>query len=111
MESLETDVSYLLGCYIGVARKIEKELDRLTRKETPSAIEDKLDEFVEKPGDALRMCQDNLVRDQLVLKAINRLDLIAESAEILKMINIGSLEYIQLNVPNFLHGYHSTTGS
>lgn len=106
MEDLETDVSYLLGRYIGVARKIEMELDRLTKKVNPSAIEAHFDDFVEKPAESLRQCQDIIIREQAVLKKVNRMELVDESAEVMKMINIQSLEHITLNAPNFLHGYH-----
>lgn len=111
MEQLETDVSYILGRYIGVARKIELELDRLTKKENPSAIEDQFDFFMDKPADALRRCQDIIIKEQFVLKTIDRNDLIHESAEIFKMVNVDALEHITLNAPNFLHGYHTQLAS
>lgn len=111
MEQLETDVSYILGRYIGVVRKIEKELDRLTKKETPSAIEDNFDAFMENPAEALRSCQDVFLKESMVLKTVNKTELIEEGAEIFKMVNVDALEYITLNVPNFLHGYHTQLGS
>lgn len=111
MMELETDISYLLGSYIGVARKVELELDRLTKKATQSAIEEHLADFVESPAEALRQCQEILLREQMVLKTVNRTELIAESAEILKMINIDVLEHIEINAPNFLHGYHAQVES
>lgn len=106
MEQLETDVSYILGRYIGVARRIEMELDRLMKKETTSAIEENFDDFLEHPAEALRRCQDVILKEQMVLKTVNRMELIHESAEIFKMVNIDALEHITLNAPNFLHGYH-----
>ncbi len=106
MENLETDVSYILGRYIGVARKIELELDRLTKKETPSAVEEHFESFLEHPAEALRLCQQSILKEQMVLKTVNRMELVEESAEIFKMVNVEVLEHITLNAPNFLHGYH-----
>lgn len=106
MEQLETDVSYILGRYIGVARQIEKELDRLTKKENPSAIEEHFDDFLEKPAAALRQCQEVLLKESVVLKTVDKTELVDEAAEIFKMVNVDALEHITLNAPNFLHGYH-----
>lgn len=107
MEHFETDISYLLGRYIGAGRVVEKELDRLTKKESPSAIEDNLDKFLENPSDALRQCQEAILVEQITLKRIDRNDLIEESNEILKMIKVDVLEYISIDAVNFLHGYHT----
>lgn len=107
MEDLETDISYLLGCYIGLARKIELELDRLTKTQTPSVIEEYLDEFLVNPVHGLKLCQETILQDQIVLKKVNKPELIEESGEILKKINVDALEYITINVPNFSVGYHS----
>lgn len=106
MVHLETDISYLLGRYIGQGRAIEKELDRLTKKESPSAIEDYLDEFLENPAGALRQCQEAIIKEQIVLKRVDKTDLIDESNEILKMIKVDVLEHITIDAANFLHGYH-----
>lgn len=104
---LENDISYLLGTYVGMGRTIEKELDRLIKKETTSAIEDWLAEFAENPAEALRHCQDVILKEQIALKRIEKTELIEESAEILNKIKIEVLEYVTLDLPNFLHGYHS----
>lgn len=108
MEDYENDISYLLGCYIGIGRTIEKELDRLTKKETPSAIEQWLEEFGSDPQKALRHCQEVILKEQVTLKRIDKTDLVEESAEILKKVKIEALEYITLDIPHFLHGYHVT---
>lgn len=107
MVHLETDISYLLGRYIGAGRTIEKELDRLTKKETPSVIEDNLDKFLENPAEALRECQEAILVEQITLKRIDKTELIDESNEILKMIKIEVLEHISVDAVNFLHGYHT----
>lgn len=107
MENLETDISYLLGRYIGSGRAIEKELDRLMKKETESAIEGNLDKFLESPAEALSQCQEAILREQMTLKAINKTELITESMEILKMIKVDVLEHINVDAANFLHGYHT----
>lgn len=107
MEDLGTDISYLLGCYVGIGRTIEKTLDRMIKKETPSTIEGLLGEFTENPATALRSCQDAIIKEQMVLKHIDKSELIEESAEILKMIKIDVLEHITIDTPNFLHGYHT----
>lgn len=106
MAELETDISYLLGQYIGMGRTIEKELDRLMKKETPSAIEDNLDKFLETPLDALRECQAAIIKEQATLKAINKTELIEESNSILRMIKLDVLPHITIDAVNFLHGYH-----
>lgn len=106
MEHLETDISYMLGRYLGVARRIEIELDRLTKKENPSAIEAHFDDFPEKPAESLRKCQASIEQDQMVLGRVKGNDLILECNEIYKMVNVEALEHITLNGPNFLHGYH-----
>ncbi len=106
-ENLENDISYLLGTYVGMGRTIEKELDRLIKKQTESAIEDWLEEFSENPGKALRHCQDVILTEQIALKRIDKTALIDESAAILKKIKIEALDYITLDIPHFLHGYHT----
>lgn len=106
MEHIETDISYLLGRYLGVARRVEMELDRLMKKETESVIEANFDDFVEKPAEAFKRCMEVIKNEQKLLKNLNRTELVEESNEILKMVNVGALEHITLNAPNFLHGYH-----
>ncbi len=106
-QNLENDISYLLGSYVGMGRTIEKELDRLMKKETPSNIEEWLEEFAENPSKALAHCQKAMLEEQIVLKRVSKTDLIDECTEILKRINIDVLEYVTLDLPHFLHGYHT----
>lgn len=108
--NLENDMSYLLGSYVGMGRTIEKELDRLMKKETPSNIEDWLEEFSENPAKAMRHCQEAMLKEQVVLKRVNKTELIDECTALLKKINVDALEHVTLDLPNFLHGYHTVQG-
>ncbi len=105
-ENLEQDISYLLGRYIGVARKVELELDRLTRQSHPSEVEAHFDQFLDHPAETLEVCQKSIVKEQVVLKTVNRTELVEESSKIFSQIDINALHHITLNGPNFLHGYH-----
>ncbi len=105
-ENLENDISYLLGSYVGMGRTIERELDRLTKKETPSNIEEWLEEFAESPSKAFRHCQEAMLKEQVVLKKVNKPELIEECTTIMNKINVKALEYLELDLPHFLHGYH-----
>lgn len=107
MDNLETDVSYLLGSYVGVVRKIELELDRLIKRTTPSTIEEHLQDIVEEPEEAIRVCKEIISREAAALKVGKREDLIQEGQAILQQINQESLKHITLDMPNFLHGYHA----
>ncbi len=107
MESLETDVSYLLGCYVGVVRKIEIELDRSIKRTTESAIEKHLEDFVVSPLDALKTCKVIIDRETPALKLAKKEELLVESGEILRLINKDALQYVPIDAPNFLHGYHT----
>lgn len=108
---MESDTSYMLGRYIGSLRKIEKELERMSRQEQESAIEKYFDEFVENPSDAMTKCQDAILKEQFVLLKVNRNDLVDESAALLLQINTKAVEYLTLDLPNFIHGYQTQVDS
>lgn len=103
--------SLLLGRYIGALRKIEKELDRMSHTETDSAIEEYFDEFSVKPLEAMRKCQDAILKEQFILLKVNRKDLIDESAEVLEQINEKAVAHMTLDTVDFLHGYQTQLNS
>lgn len=106
MEDLEHDLAYLMGRYLAVARKMEKELDRLARKENDSIIEQNFDDFEEQPAQALAACQEHIIHNQVVLAKMGRPQLPQELSEIFREIDVKELEGATLNAPSFLHGYH-----
>lgn len=103
----QANPSYILGSYVGLCRQIEKELDRLMKKNTESAVEDLLSEFEENPLESFNKCQEIIKSEQKTLISLDKLDLITECGEILKMIDIEAVEYMNLDVASFLHGYHA----
>lgn len=107
MKPEQTNPSYILGSYVGLCRQIEKELDRLMKKVTDSAVEDLLSEFEEKPLESFQKCQKIIESEQKTLISLNRVELINECGEILKIIDTEALEYMNLDTPSFLHGYHA----
>ncbi len=106
MERLERDISYLVGRYLGVARKIEMELDRLARKESPSLVEEQFEHFVDAPGKYMAICQEQVVRSLLLLKSLGRPELVEDMGQIYRLINQDSLNHITLQAETFIHGYH-----
>lgn len=107
MKDLHTSPSYILGSYVGACRRIEKELDRLMKKDTEGFIEDLLPDFEENPLESFKKCQELIQSERQVLKSLDRNQLIQDSDEILRMIDIEAIEYMNLDVAGFLHGYHS----
>ncbi|MFI3253797.1 MAG: hypothetical protein R3Y63_05600 [Eubacteriales bacterium] len=111
MERLEQDISYLVGRYLGVARKIELELDRLARKESPSLVEEQFEHFVDEPAKYMAICQEQVVRSLLLLKSLGRPELVEDMGQIFRLININSLEHITLRADTLIHGFHKQLAS
>lgn len=105
-QNVEENMSYLLGAYIGMGRSMERELDRITKTTTESNIETWLEEFMENPSKAFKHCQEAMVKELIVFKRANKPEYTDECAEILKKMNLEAIEYLNLDMPLFLHGYH-----
>ncbi len=106
MERLEQDVSYLIGNYLAVARKIEIELNRMEKNERPSLVEKHFEDFVDEPAKYLSICQEEVIQSLLLLKKLGKPELIEDMGEVFRLINIKSLEHVTLRPDVFIHGYH-----
>lgn len=104
-ETLENDISCLVGRYVGVARRIEILLDELSHQERDSSIESVMEDIIDRPAVCLRKVQETIVQDQAVLTVVKRPELIQEGSELLKRINVVALEHMNLDHANFMHGY------
>lgn len=102
----ETDISFLCGRYLAVARKMEKELATLGRYERDSLSEELFDFFPAAPGKCMALCQKQVVDTTIILKSLERTDLAEEMDEIFPLINVRSLQTRKLDMSLFIHGYH-----
>lgn len=106
MERLEQDVSYLIGRYLAVARKIELELNRMEKNERPSLVEEHFENFVDEPAKNLAICQEEVIKSLILLKKLGKPELIEDMGQIFRLINVDALEHITLRPDVFIHGYH-----
>lgn len=106
MEVLDQEISLLCGRYLAVARKIEKELKVLGRYERPSLAEELFDFFPSNPGKCMALCQKQVVDALILLKTLEKPDLIEEMNSIFPQINVRLLQSNRLDGQVFIHGYH-----